>query len=658
MDQLDDEDTAQSEIEEEELEDDLSYEYESDYEDTPSIKKIKSKYQNFPYRIQDVQSNIPDQLQIFNLLKEVFETTFAQGIQLEIEWEIANMDLFYCPMFHFPSVYDDTHPLTLSISFKKQNFSDFPFSFLPLNSYPPQIFYSIMFHPLLKKENWNPFRDWSSVFIHMFKKLKRYEPGEWIAGGTLKVEDEQWWVQPANFSSAPLEYLIAKWYGTCQREIPFEIWCGENFFDDFESQLVGIPEVKKEFKKYQGIGYLAPESADKLTHLDSSQKILIATIESRICNNMENQKLIDWLMRSPLLSLVCLRIRDFNGYYPSSEASEWFCLFKLLAYFERFARNTSSDCVDLLGELKGYFQSLCQYFCFDIQSGAVGDEMACLRELSELCGQVIEQAYDSQPEKTMNMTAVDNEALVWEEGKRVYYVSMDLKKSSAFYSTSCVEGTLTIQSIRTIQKELKFLQRELIPQITLFVSEQSIQHMMFAMTIDEPENPYFGGIYVFHMLIPSDYPNRNPKVQFVTTQGGQVRFNPNLYNCGKVCLSLLGTWEGPSWDPNSSSLNQLLNSIYFLIFTNDPFFNEPGFERDRDRYTRDSDAYTAQVRSDVIPAALRYHLEHPCPVLNTWIMGCLRNLWPKCRDWFYSNLGTYDIKSSDLQFLDEICNSA
>ena len=30
------------------------------------------------------------------------------------------------------------------------------------------------------------------------------------------------------------------------------------------------------------------------------------------------------------------------------------------------------------------------------------------------------------------------------------------------------------------------------------------------------------------------------QVNFQTTGGGSVRFNPNLYNCGKVCLSLLG----------------------------------------------------------------------------------------------------------------------
>lgn len=46
------------------------------------------------------------------------------------------------------------------------------------------------------------------------------------------------------------------------------------------------------------------------------------------------------------------------------------------------------------------------------------------------------------------------------------------------------------------------------------------------------------------------------QVQFLTTGNGSVRFNPNLYNCGKVCLSLLGTWSGPSWDPATSTILQ------------------------------------------------------------------------------------------------------
>jgi len=64
----------------------------------------------------------------------------------------------------------------------------------------------------------------------------------------------------------------------------------------------------------------------------------------------------------------------------------------------------------------------------------------------------------------------------------------------------------------------------------------------------------------------------------MTTGGGRVRFNPNLYKDGKVCLSLLGTWTGPSWDPKSSTLLQVIVSIQSLILVSDPYFNEPGVE--------------------------------------------------------------------------------
>lgn len=45
--------------------------------------------------------------------------------------------------------------------------------------------------------------------------------------------------------------------------------------------------------------------------------------------------------------------------------------------------------------------------------------------------------------------------------------------------------------------------------------------------------PYFGGCFEFHLSIPPDYPNHPPKCVFVTTGGGEVRFNPNLYHNGK-----------------------------------------------------------------------------------------------------------------------------
>jgi baculoviral IAP repeat-containing protein 6 len=71
-----------------------------------------------------------------------------------------------------------------------------------------------------------------------------------------------------------------------------------------------------------------------------------------------------------------------------------------------------------------------------------------------------------------------------------------------------------------------------------------------------------------------------PNINLMTTGGGSVRFNPNLYNCGKVCLSLLGTWSGSSeemWNKDSTLL-QLFVSIQALIFVKEPYFNEPGVE--------------------------------------------------------------------------------
>ena len=58
----------------------------------------------------------------------------------------------------------------------------------------------------------------------------------------------------------------------------------------------------------------------------------------------------------------------------------------------------------------------------------------------------------------------------------------------------------------------------------------------------------------------------------MTTGGGAVRFNPNLYRNGKVCLSILGTWSGPGWSP-VQSISSVLLSIQSLMNTK-PYHNE------------------------------------------------------------------------------------
>jgi len=109
-------------------------------------------------------------------------------------------------------------------------------------------------------------------------------------------------------------------------------------------------------------------------------------------------------------------------------------------------------------------------------------------------------------------------------------------------------------------------------------ADESRPDVMCMMIIGPHGTPYANGAFIFDILLPANYPNVPPKVLLKTTGHGMVRFNPNLYNCGKVCLSLLGTWQGPGWKVQTSTLLQVLVSIQSLIFVDQPYFNEPGYE--------------------------------------------------------------------------------
>ena len=56
----------------------------------------------------------------------------------------------------------------------------------------------------------------------------------------------------------------------------------------------------------------------------------------------------------------------------------------------------------------------------------------------------------------------------------------------------------------------------------------------------------------------------------------KIRFNPNLYEEGKVCLSIIGTWSGPKWS-SVQTLKSLLLSIQSLL-DEYPIINEPSYE--------------------------------------------------------------------------------
>ena len=50
-----------------------------------------------------------------------------------------------------------------------------------------------------------------------------------------------------------------------------------------------------------------------------------------------------------------------------------------------------------------------------------------------------------------------------------------------------------------------------------------------------------------------------------------------MYICGKLCLSFLGTWSGPSWT-SALGLTSIILSIQTLLDDN-PLTNEPGYDK-------------------------------------------------------------------------------
>ena len=97
-----------------------------------------------------------------------------------------------------------------------------------------------------------------------------------------------------------------------------------------------------------------------------------------------------------------------------------------------------------------------------------------------------------------------------------------------------------------------------------------------AMVIGPEGTPYANCPLLFSLELPMDYPFSSPKVKFLTSDG-TTRFHPNLYVDGKVCLSILGTWQGPKWAA-VMTISTVLSSIQSLLEPN-PITNEPGWEK-------------------------------------------------------------------------------
>jgi ubiquitin-protein ligase len=132
-------------------------------------------------------------------------------------------------------------------------------------------------------------------------------------------------------------------------------------------------------------------------------------------------------------------------------------------------------------------------------------------------------------------------------------------------------------STKRIQADIRDIQQSLYGESGIFYepNEQDLTQGQ-ACIFGPAETPYEDCPMFYFFQFPAEYPFDSPKVTF-ETHDGHTRFHPNMYVQGKVCLSILGTWQGPAW----SSILRISSVLVTLqsLMTNNPIVHEPGYER-------------------------------------------------------------------------------
>jgi len=181
------------------------------------------------------------------------------------------------------------------------------------------------------------------------------------------------------------------------------------------------------------------------------------------------------------------------------------------------------------------------------------------------------------------------------------------------HSTIDTDAPSSRKKIIRISKELSSMSTSLplSRDSIVIVKVSRIRMDVLSFMITGPiDTPYAYGCFVFDIYLNSNYPEKPPMCMIRTTGGGTARFNPNLYSSGKVCMSILNTWQGPGWVPGVSTILQVIISIQSLIMVAEPYFNEPGYEKlygTPTGVTR-SQAYNSTIREYTVRYAMLSHI--------------------------------------------------
>ena len=135
---------------------------------------------------------------------------------------------------------------------------------------------------------------------------------------------------------------------------------------------------------------------------------------------------------------------------------------------------------------------------------------------------------------------------------------------------------LTSNLMRRIMKEHKIMQSSLPDGIFVRTWESRLD-LLRVLIVGPFDTPYEFAPFVVDFHFGLAFPRSSPDAHFHSWTGGLGRINPNLYEDGKICLSLLGTWDADerneAWSPQRSTVLQILVSLLGLVLVREPYYS-------------------------------------------------------------------------------------
>lgn len=185
------------------------------------------------------------------------------------------------------------------------------------------------------------------------------------------------------------------------------------------------------------------------------------------------------------------------------------------------------------------------------------------------------------------------------DGEPPSFLSLD-RVPPADQFRSSLEPSAGAAFLKRIAKEHRILSSSL-PRREIYVrTYDSRLDLLRCLIIGPLDTPYEHAPFLIDLHLGANFPHEPPTAHFHSWTSGLGRINPNLYEEGKICLSLLGTWPGKSetegWSEKATIL-QLLVSLQGLVFVRAPFYNEAGFEgyEETKEYTNESLHYSERA---------------------------------------------------------------